>query len=496
VSRTSAGAVFLLRSTGLVLAFVSLGNLFAASALADTRVGIAKPVARSTLRGVACASATRCLAVGNNGSRGVVVVIRNGTPGAATKVAGTGGGLSEVGCSSATSCVAVGGNAARGGGVGVVVPITNGTPGAATKVAGSPYLSGVACSSATNCVAVGAKDFSEMSGVGVLVSIINGVPGAATPVAGSTYLSGVACSSATSCVAVGDNASSDVGVVVPITNGTPGVPTPVAGTRDLSGVACSSATSCVAVGSDSRDVGMMVPVTNGIPGAATPVYNVSLTRVACASATSCVAVANNFFGGVVVTIRNGIPVAATTSLFNRGFSDLGAVACASATRCLAVGNGDFLLPDDAATVVPITITPAPDVAGYRLTNSTFVVAGGSTPKAAAKTKKHRKGTTFRYTLSEAATVKIALAERRAGRRRGERCVAPTRRLRHDRKCTRILVKGTLTRVSHQGANSVAFSGRIGSRALTPGSYQATLTATDPAKNTSQAQTLVFRIVKR
>lgn len=403
MSRTSAGAVFLLRSTGLVLAFVSLGNLFAASALADTRVGIAKPVARSTLRGVACASATRCLAVGNNGSRGVVVVIRNGTPGAATKVAGTGGGLSEVGCSSATSCVAVGGNAARGGGVGVVVPITNGTPG---------------------------------------------------------------------------------------------VPTPVAGTRDLSGVACSSATSCVAVGSDSRDVGMMVPVTNGIPGAATPVYNVSLTRVACASATSCVAVANNFFGGVVVTIRNGIPVAATTSLFNRGFSDLGAVACASATRCLAVGNGDFLLPDDAATVVPITITPAPDVAGYRLTNSTFVVAGGSTPKAAAKTKKHRKGTTFRYTLSEAATVKIALAERRAGRRRGERCVAPTRRLRHDRKCTRILVKGTLTRVSHQGANSVAFSGRIGSRALTPGSYQATLTATDPAKNTSQAQTLVFRIVKR
>ena len=148
-------------------------------------------------------------------------------------------------------------------------------------------------------------------------------------------------------------------------------------------------------------------------------------------------------------------------------------------------------------VVPITY--APGVSGYRLTHNPFVVGGRSPPKAAsaAKTNKHKKGTTFHYTLSEAAAVKIVIAQRRAGRRKHKKCVAPTRKLRHARKCTRLTTRGTLTRTSRrQGANSVAFTGRIRSTALTPGSYQATLTATDAAQNTSTAQTIPFRIVKR
>jgi len=143
-------------------------------------------------------------------------------------------------------------------------------------------------------------------------------------------------------------------------------------------------------------------------------------------------------------------------------------------------------------------TSAPGVSGYGLTNNPFVVGGGSTPSfgSAAKAKKHKKGTTFRYTLSEAATVKITIAQRLAGRRRGKRCVAPTRKLRKAKKCTRISTRGTLTRISKTGANRVAFSGRIGSRKLSPGSYQATLTASDSAKNTSRGRTIAFSIVKR
>ncbi|MCA1684032.1 MAG: hypothetical protein LC708_02750, partial [Actinobacteria bacterium] len=141
--------------------------------------------------------------------------------------------------------------------------------------------------------------------------------------------------------------------------------------------------------------------------------------------------------------------------------------------------------------------PAPVVTRYGLSNTTFVVGGASTPTfGVAARRRHKKGTTFRYTLSETARVRIVIARRRTGRREGKRCVAPTRKLRKARKCVRISVKGTLTRTSDKGANRVAFSGRIGSKALKPGHYQATLTATDAAKNASKPKTVVFTIVKR
>jgi len=159
-------------------------------------------------------------------------------------------------------------------------------------------------------------------------------------------------------------------------------------------------------------------------------------------------------------------------------------------------------PPAAAGLVPglgaVRDTSTPIVSGLGLTNNPFVV-GGSTPtfgRAAKKAKRHKKGTTFRYTLTEPATVRIVIAQAASGRRRGRGCVAPTRRLGKARTCTRISVKGTLTRTSRQGSNRVAFSGRIGSRKLAPGRYQATITATDAAKNTSKPQTIAFTIVRR
>jgi len=93
-------------------------------------------------------------------------------------------------------------------------------------------------------------------------------------------------------------------------------------------------------------------------------------------------------------------------------------------------------------------------------------------------------------------VNIVIAQSRPGRRKNKTCVVPTRRLRRDKKCIRLVTKGTLTRTSRQGANGVAFCGRIGSKILSPGSYQATLTASDNAKNASKPKTITFRIVKR
>jgi hypothetical protein len=142
-------------------------------------------------------------------------------------------------------------------------------------------------------------------------------------------------------------------------------------------------------------------------------------------------------------------------------------------------------------------TTAPGVSRFGVTNSPFVVSGAKTPLfGSAAVRRHRKGTTFKYTLSEAATVRIVISQRRPGRRKGMRCVAPRRSLRAKARCTRIIRKGTLVRVSRQGPNSVVFSGRIGSKALSPGSYSATITAADAAKNTSGPKTISFRIVKR
>jgi hypothetical protein len=141
-------------------------------------------------------------------------------------------------------------------------------------------------------------------------------------------------------------------------------------------------------------------------------------------------------------------------------------------------------------------TAPPKVTGYRITNNPFMVTGAGTPLfATASAARHKRGTTFRYTLSEAATVKITIAQRLPGRHHGQRCLAPSRKLHDAKRCTRILAKGTLTRSSHLGANRVAFSGRIGSTALRPGSYQATLTATGTGQRRSRPQTIRFTIVK-
>jgi hypothetical protein len=106
------------------------------------------------------------------------------------------------------------------------------------------------------------------------------------------------------------------------------------------------------------------------------------------------------------------------------------------------------------------------------------------------------GTTFKYTLSDPARVRIVIAQAVAGRRRGGRCVAPTSGLRNARRCTRFLVRGTLTWISQAGANRVAFSGRFGATALKPGTYAATLQAIDMANYTSIPHTIFFTVVNR
>jgi plastocyanin len=114
---------------------------------------------------------------------------------------------------------------------------------------------------------------------------------------------------------------------------------------------------------------------------------------------------------------------------------------------------------------------------------------------AATNRVLRTGTTFKYKLSERATVKIDLRQLLPGRRQGKRCVNPAGKVTKAQMCVRAVSRGTLTRASHAGANAVAFSGRIGNQALAPGNYEAVLTATNAAGLASGAKTLTLKVVR-
>ena len=144
-----------------------------------------------------------------------------------------------------------------------------------------------------------------------------------------------------------------------------------------------------------------------------------------------------------------------------------------------------------------TDTTAPVVTGFSMTNRRFAVAAGRTAASAKARKRAKRGTAFRFTLSENAATTIVIARKSTGRRKGKRCVKPTRKLRKAKRCARYTTIHTLRRSQAVlGANRVAYTGRVGKRKLRPGPYRATLTATDAAGNRSRARRVSFRIVRR
>jgi CSLREA domain-containing protein len=138
-------------------------------------------------------------------------------------------------------------------------------------------------------------------------------------------------------------------------------------------------------------------------------------------------------------------------------------------------------------------TTPPVLSAVSMTNRTFAVSAAPTALSA---KKAKRGTAFRYTLSEPATVTITVQKRGKGRKQGTRCVKQTRKNARAKACTRFTRVGVLTRASAAGANTVLFSGRLGTKALKPGRYRAVLLAKDAAGNRSKTASLSFRVVKR
>jgi len=103
------------------------------------------------------------------------------------------------------------------------------------------------------------------------------------------------------------------------------------------------------------------------------------------------------------------------------------------------------------------------------------------------------GTTFKFTLSGAATVRLDFTQPGAGRKVAGKCVAPTKHNKHNAKCT--LLAGSSTFSGHAGRNTVAFKGWLShSEKLKPGHYTLVITAITPGVGTTTTK-LNFTVVK-
>jgi hypothetical protein len=220
----------------------------------------------SNVDAMACASAELCVGVGfaaHQGTKNVtydgVIVVVHGSAATAVDVPGT-STLRGIACPTASTCYAVGDTDAgefgpQPGDEGVIVTITNGKITTTHVVAKTTRLLGIACPSARTCDVVGEDLGVTSGGSGVLVDLDRGAlhrqpNNDLSPV-------GIACPTSMTCDVTSQ--SSGGGAVGPaevgrIVSGK----LVVASVRGISlpyvaGVACVTATLCEAVGDDAPE---------------------------------------------------------------------------------------------------------------------------------------------------------------------------------------------------------------------------------------------------
>lgn len=115
--------------------------------------------------------------------------------------------------------------------------------------------------------------------------------------------------------------------------------------------------------------------------------------------------------------------------------------------------------------------------------------------AASSASPARRAVTFRYSLSEPATVDITINRAMRGRLVGRRCRRPAHRpIARRARCTRWQPTATLWQRGVPGPNSRRFSGWAHGRRLRPGRYVAIAAAVDSVGNRSVGRRLRLRVV--
>jgi hypothetical protein len=193
---------------------------------------------------------------------------------------------------------------------------------------------------------------------------------------------------------------------------------------------------------------------------------------------------------------------------------------ADAARAVVGGVGGALATTDQANVPPPTPvlptpTPTPSPAPAPAPDVLTPTVGGGTIGTSTLTP--GQGTTFGVTSSEAGQAVLTFEKRFAGlkgKRKGKNVCLPKtkKRLRALREqagsksayaqllrkkaCQGYQRIGTIRQQVRAGRNAIAFNGRVAGRKLSKGRYRVKLTITDAAGNTSRAETIKFKVVKK
>jgi hypothetical protein len=123
------------------------------------------------------------------------------------------------------------------------------------------------------------------------------------------------------------------------------------------------------------------------------------------------------------------------------------------------------------------VTP-PVLSNLKITPNVFRRAAKTTPLNAVITKKAARGATLSWTLSEPAGMAVFV----------ERCGSK-------KSCKKHVVTVKMHRNAPAGARSMAFTGQIELRKLSPGGYRFKVTATDASENFSDTKYAPFLIVR-
>jgi hypothetical protein len=328
------------------------------------------------LKGVACTSATSCLAAGDlttSVAHNGLLLSWNGTTWSiASPAPPAGNALADIACASAVHCLAVGDT---GGltwpGVGPSIAHWDGSTW--TTLFNSGFIAtqtpDVSCGGVDDCMVVGSYlDF--VTGIrSPIARHWNGTtwseskPPVSSPGSGAQYiLNGVSCASAARCIAVG---SGNAQALAESWNGTTWtqltVATPAgAVTTAFQQVWCSLANSCSAVGNYSDSSGNVLPLYETWDGTSWTIQpvttlpagysNFALFDVQCTAAAHCTAVgkATVTGGSAPFAVRWDGTTATAQSPPQHGAglnTNLYGISCPTTTLCLAAGTESLGGPD-------------------------------------------------------------------------------------------------------------------------------------------------------
>ncbi len=255
-------------------------------------------------------------------------------------------------------------------------------------------------------------------------------------------------------------------------------------------------------------LGSQLTATNGTWGGPSPASTFTYQWLRCpASVTSpagaggCTAIAGatsaqytltsaDIYGRVIVKVTASNGSVTTTNAFS---APTAPIADANGRTTPPPGSGGGTNGGNGGGTTGTPDTTRPVLSAVSLTHTRFGVAKARTAIAALV-----RGTGLRLTSSEGGRLSIEIVRVGPGQkvhRSGKLVCTAVRRPVKRGRCTALTHVATLTRSIGAGRASVALSGRIGSKALAPGSYRLLLTVRDGAGNVSKAVQRPFTILR-